>query len=175
MKLSRKQSILLSFLAHKLALALGHDERMALLTELLDELGIDADLRTDSMDSAKRHLSYEAQQRRKAAKKADDIGNMSPADLQAHIKQLYAKRDELLAQRAKRPDIDAMSDEERAAYQQHLMRSIAAKLEPTTPEPAPVVTEADAYNVTAKMSKRLAAFDDMSDGDQVDTLKAMWA
>lgn len=175
-KLSQKKARRLTFVASKMVLSIGQDERMALLTELLDEFGIDADLRTDSMDSAKRHLSYEAQQRRKAAKKADDIGNMKRDELRDYIKQLYAKRDELLAQRAKRPDIDAMSDEERAAYQQHLMRSIAAKLEPTPePAPAPTVTEADTYNVTAKMSKRLAAFDDMSDGDQVDSLRAMWA
>ena len=177
MKLSKRLSKRLAFVASKMALSIDQDERMALLTELLDELGIDAEQRADSKESAARHLRYTAQQRRKAAKKADDIDNMSPADLQAHIKQLYAKRDELLAQRAKRPDIDAMSVEERAAYQQRLMGSIAAKLEPTptaTPDPAPAVSEADTYNVTAKMSKRLAAFDDMTDADQVDALQAMW-
>ena len=147
---------------------------MALLTELLDEFGIDAEQRTDSMDSAKRHLSYEAQQRRKAEKKADDIGNMKRDELQDYIKQLYAKRDELLAQRAKRPDIDAMSDEERAAYQAHLMHSIAAKLEPTTPEPAPVVEEAPQYDLpTRRMEKAVAAFDDLTDGEQVDQLRSM--
>lgn len=150
MKLSRKRSIRLSFLAHKLALALGHDERMALLAELLDELGIDQEQRADSLESAERHLRYTAQQRRKAAKKADDIDNMSPADLQASNKEMLTKLKWLL--------------EERRAEQQPA----------PTPDPAPTVTEADAYNVTAKMSKRLAAFDDLSDDDQIDVLNQMW-
>lgn len=174
MKLSKKQSIRLSFLAHKIALALGHDERMALLTELLDELGIDPEQREDSRKSAQHHLHYEAAQRRKAAKKAD---SMNLDELQASNKEMLAKLKQLLAERGQRPDIDAMTDEERAAYQQHLMGSITAKLEPTptaTPDPAPAVSEADAYNVTAKMSKRLAAFDDLSDDDQIDVLNQMW-
>ena len=41
MKLSRKKSIRLAFVASKLALSIDQNERMALLTELLDELGID--------------------------------------------------------------------------------------------------------------------------------------
>lgn len=148
-KLSKRVSKRVAFVASKLALSIDQDERMALLAELLDELGIiDPEQRADSKESAARHLRYTAQQRRKAAKKADDIGNMSPADLQSHIKQLYAKRDELLAQRAEQPA--------------------------TTPEPAPTVEEAPTYDVTATQRRRLAAFDDMSDADQVDVLSQMW-
>lgn len=174
MKLSRKKSIRLSFLSHKLALALGHDERMALLAELLDELGIDQEQREDSRKSAQHHLHYEAAQRRKAAKKAD---SMNLDELQASNKEMLAKLKQLLAERGQRPNIDAMSDEERRKYQDSLMHSIAAKLEPApapAPEPAPTVSEADTYTVTAKMSKRLAQFDDMTDADQVDALQAMW-
>jgi hypothetical protein len=43
-----------------------------------------------------------------------------------------------------------------------------------TPEPAPIVEEAPQYDVTAKQRRRLAAFDDMTDADQLDQLKAMW-
>ena len=176
MKLSQKKARRLAFVASKMALAYDQDERLSLLGELLDEFGIDAEQRTDSKESAARRIRYTAQQRRKAARQADDIDNMKRDDLRRYIDELTAKRDELLAQRAKRPDIDAMRDEGRAAYQQHLMRSIAAKLEPTPePEPAPTVTEADTYNVTAAQRRRLAAFDDLTDGDQVDSLKAMWA
>lgn len=149
MKLSRKRSIRLSFLAHKLALALGHDERMALLAELLDELGIDQEQRADSLESAERHLRYEAAQRRKAAA-TDDIDNMKRDDLRRYIDELRAKRDRLLAERR-------------------------AEQEPApTPDPAPIVTEADVYTVTAKQRRALAAFDDMTDADQVDALQSLW-
>ena len=148
MKLSKRLSKRLAFVASKMALSIDQDERMALLTELLDELGIDAEQRADSKESAARHLRYTAQQRRKAAKKADDIDNMSPADLQAHIKQLYAKRDELLAQRAEQPA--------------------------STPEPAPTVEEAPQYTVTASQRRALARFDDLTDADQVDQLASLW-
>jgi len=76
------------------------------------------------------------------------------AALRKQLDEARAKRDELLDKLTQR-------------------LATAAGIE--QPEPSPVVTEADAYNVTAKMSKRLAAFDGMSDGDQVDSLKAMWA
>lgn len=148
-KLSQKRARRLSFLAHKLALATGADERMALLAELLDELGIDQEQRADSLESAERHLRYEAAQRRKAAA-TDDIDNM--------------KRDEL------RRCID-----DHAWPAVRLLAERRAEQEPApTPDPAPIVTEADVYTVTAKQRRRLAAFDDMTDADQVDTLQAMW-
>ena len=57
MKLSKRVSKRVAFLASKLALSIDQDERMALLTELLDELGIiDPEQRADSKDSAARHL-----------------------------------------------------------------------------------------------------------------------
>lgn len=146
MKLSRKQSIRLSFLAHKLALALGHDERMALLTELLDELGVDQEQREDSRKSAQHHLHYEAAQRRKAAKKAD---SMNLDELQASNKEMLAKLKRLL--------------EERRAEQPA-----------STPEPEPIVEEAPQYTVTASQRRALARFDDLTDADQVDTLRGMW-
>ena len=50
MKLSKRLSKRLAFVASKLALSIDQDERMALLTELLDELGIDdAAQRADSL------------------------------------------------------------------------------------------------------------------------------
>lgn len=179
-RLSKKQTVRVSFLLHKMALTYGQQQREEILSDLLDALHIDAEQGEDSRKSAAHHIRYEANRKRKneqAAKQAGDIDNMSHEDLQAYIKQLYAKRDELLAQRAKRPDIDAMSDEERAAYQAHLMHSIAAKLAPApASEPAPVVSEADAYNLpTKRMEQAVARFDDLTDSDQVDQLRQMWA
>lgn len=172
MKLSKRLSKRLAFVASKMALSIDQDERMALLTELLDELGInDAEQREDSKESAARHLRYTAQQRRKAAKQAADDRD----DLRRRIDELLAKRDRLLAEREQRPDIDAMSDEQRQAYQDSLMRSIAAKLDPApAPDPTPTVEEAPTYDVTAKQRRALAAFDDMSDADQIDALRGMW-
>ena len=149
MKLSKRLSKRLAFVASKLALSIDQDERMALLTELLDELGItDAEQREDSKESAARHLRYTAQQRRKAARQADDIDNMKRDELRRYIDELSAKRDRLLAERA----------EQQPA---------------TTPDPAPVVSEADAYNVTAKQRRALAAFDDLTDAEQLDQLRGM--
>lgn len=148
-KLSQKRARRLAFVASKLALSYDQDERMALLAELLDELGIDQEQRADSKESAARHLRYTAQQRRKAARQASDIDNMKRDDLRRYIDELRAKRDALLAQR----------DEVQPA---------------PTPDPAPMVEEAPTYTVTASQRRRLAAFDDMTDADQVDTLQAMW-
>ena len=151
MKLSKRLSKRLAFVASKMALSIDQDERMALLTELLDELGItDAEQREDSKESAARHLRYTAQQRRKAARQADDIDNMKRDELQDYIKQLYARRDELLAQRAEQPT------------------------PAPAPDPAPTVEEAPTYDVTAKQRRRLAAFDDLPESEQVDVLREMW-
>lgn len=152
MKLSKRLSKRLAFVASKMALSIDQDERMALLTELLDELGItDAEQREDSKESAARHLRYTAQQRRKAARQADDIDNMKRDELQDYIKQLYARRDELLAQRAEQPT------------------------PAPAPDPAPRVEEAPTYDLpTAKMRKAVAAFGDLRDSDQVDVLRQMW-
>ena len=147
-KLSQRQSKRVAFVASKLALSIDQNERMALLTELLDELGIDdAAQRADSKDSAARHLRYTAQQRRKEARQAADV---------AHD-ELRKQRDELLDQLTRRLALAAGTEQPMV-----------------TPEPAPVVTEADAYTVTAKQRRRLAAFDDMTDADQVDQLAQMW-
>ena len=152
MKLSKRLSKRLAFVASKMALSIDQDDHMALLTELLDELGInDAEQREDSKESAARHLRYTAQQRRKAARQADDIDNMKRDELQDYIKQLYARRDELLAQRAEQPT------------------------PAPAPDPAPRVEEAPTYDLpTAKMRKAVAAFGDLRDSDQVDVLRQMW-
>lgn len=183
MKLSKKKSTRVAFVASKMALSIDQDERMALLTELLDELDIDAEQRAERKESAARHLRYEAQQRRQRQSKTvdskvePDIDKMSLDELQQYNRESLAKLKRLLEERrTQRPDIDAMSDEERAAYQDHLMRSIAAKLEPTpsAPEPAPVVSDAPQYVLpTKRMEKAVAAFDDLTDGEQVDQLRAM--
>lgn len=150
-KLSQKKARRLSFVASKMALAYDQDERMTLLTELLDEFGIDADLRTDSMDSAKRHLSYAAQQRRKAQRSAESAHD----ELRKQLDEARAKRDELLDRLTQR------------------LATAAGTEQPATPEPAPTVTEADTYNVTAAQRRRLAQFDDLTDSEQVDQLRAM--
>lgn len=149
-KLSKRQSRHVSFLLHKMALSYGHDERQELLSKLLDALHIDHEQRAESADAAKRSANYDARRQRPVKPAvSDDIDSMSRDEVQTYIKQLYAKRDALLAQRA----------EQQPA---------------TTPEPAPVVTDAATYDVTAKQRRRLAAFDDMSDADQVDALKSLW-
>ena len=153
MKLSKRLSKRLAFLASELALSYDQDERMALLTELLDELGIDPEQREDSKESAARHLRYTAQQRRKAQRAAD----VAHDELRKRLDDARAKRDELLDQLTQRLALAAGTEQPMV-----------------TPDPAPAVSEADAYNVTAKMSKRLAAFDDLTDADQVDTLRGMW-
>ncbi len=141
MKLSKRLSKRLAFLASELALSIDQDERMALLTELLDELGInDPEQREDSKDSAARHLRYTAQQQRDADHDA----------LRRRIDELYARRDALLAERAEQQPTE------------------------TTPEPAPTVEEAPTYTVTASQRRALARFDDMTDADQVDSLRGMW-
>ena len=151
MKLSKRLSKRLAFVASELALSIDQDERMALLGELLDELGIDAEQRADSKESAARHLRYTAQQRRKAAKKADDTDRMNLDELQASNKEMLAKLKRLL--------------EERRAEQQPA----------PTPEPAPTVEEAPQYDLpTRRMEKAVARFDDLSDEQQVDVLGQMW-
>jgi len=113
-----------------------------------------------------------------SSKPRKDIDEMNSAELRAYIEELKVRRDELLAQRAKRPDIDAMSDEERAAYQEHLMRRISAHIDTMkTPEPTPkpIVEESPAYHLpTKRMRKTVERFDNMTDSEQVDNLRAMW-
>lgn len=152
-KLSQKQARRLTFVASKMALAYDQNERMALLTELLDEFGIDADLRTDSIDSAKRHLAYTAQQRRKAQRAAE----AEQAELYKRLDDARAKRDELLDQLTQRLAMSAGTEQPTA-----------------TPEPAPTVEDAPQYALpTKRMEKAVAAFDDLTDGEQVDQLRAM--
>jgi len=79
-------------------------------------------------------------------------------------------------------NIDDMNLEEITAYNKELLaelkRLLAERTEQqpaTTPDPAPEIEEAPTYDLpTAKQRRRLAAFDDLSDDDQVDQLKAMW-
>lgn len=184
-KLSKRQSRRVAFVASKMALSIDQDERMVLLTELLDELGIDAEQRAERKESAERHIRYEAQQRRQRQSKPvdskvePDIDKMSLDELQQYNRESLAKLKRLLEERrAQRLDIEAMSDEERQAYQQHLMRSIAAKLEltPSTPDPAPIVEDAPTLALpTKRMEKAIARFDGLSDADQVDSLRTLWA
>lgn len=112
------------------------------------------------------------------SKPRKDIDSMSSAELRAYIEELKVRRDELLAQRDERPDIDAMSDEERAAYRDYLMRRISARIDtmkPQTTQPTSITEEAPALHLpTKRMTKRLAAFDAMSDAEQVDSIKSMW-
>lgn len=62
------------------------------------------------------------------------------------------------------------------AYRRHLLEQRRAEMEQPapTPEPAPIVEEAANYKVTAKQRRALAAFDDMTDGEQVDALSSLW-
>lgn len=62
------------------------------------------------------------------------------------------------------------------AYRRYLLEQRRAEQQPApTPEPAPVVTEAAKYTLpTAKQRRALAAFDDLTDGEQVDALRGMW-
>lgn len=188
-KLSRKQGLRVSFLLAQMTLADDQRQREEILRELLESLGIDAEQAQESRESAARHLRYMASRKRKserAAKPVDtgetDIYRMSHEQLHQHNKELFAKLKRLLEDRraeqdAQRPDIEAMSDEERQAYQQHLMRSIAAKLEltPSTPDPAPIVEDAPTLALpTEKMRKAIARFDDLTDADQVDQLSSLW-
>lgn len=170
-RLSKRQTTHVSFLAHKLALTYSPQERETLLKDLLEALHIDADQAQQSRESAISHIRYEASRKRKNAQKAkpdSDTDGMTLDELRAYNAQLLKRRDELLAQRH---HIDAMSDDERAAYRDHLVASIAGKLEPT-----PVVSDADAYNLpTKRMERAVAAFDDLPDDEQVDALRAMWA
>lgn len=181
-KLSKRQSIHVSFLLHKLAISYDQQQREELLTALLDALHIDPDQRAESAASAKRSIRFDADKKRRVQRTAkpaaaDDIDGMTHDELRAHLDELRAKRDRLLAERSQRPDIDSMTDEQRQAYQAHLMRSITAKLEPSpsAPEPALTVEEAATYTLpTKRMEKAIARFDDMTDDDQLDSLRAMW-
>lgn len=180
-RLSRKQGVRVSFLLAQMTLTDDQRQRETILGDLLEALHIDADQAQQSRQSAISHIRHGANRRRKSERQAkpaaDPIDGMSHEDLRGYIDELYAKRDALLAQRridAMNPDelrrhIDAMSDDERVAYRDHLIASIAGKI-----EPAPVVNDAPQYTVTEKQRRRLAAFDDMSDADQVDALKQMW-
>lgn len=132
-------------------------KREEILRELLESLGIDAEQAQESKESAARYLRYMASKKRREERQSKpvdatgepDINKMSHEELQAHNKELFAKLERLLAKRA----------EQQPASE---------------PDPAPTVDEAPTYDVTAKQRRRLAAFDDMSDDDQVDTLREMW-
>lgn len=113
-----------------------------------------------------------------SGKPRKSIDEMNLDELMAHNRELLAKLNRLLTDRSQRPDIDAMSDEQRREYQDHLMRRISAHIDtlnPPTPEPTPIVEEAPAYHLpTKRMKKAVERFDSMTDGEQVDNLKAMW-
>lgn len=153
MKLSQKRSRQLSFMLYKMSLTYDQQQREALLTAILDALDIDAAQRDESAKDAARSLRLDAHRpiNRQAKPKSDDpIDNMSLDELHQHNKELLTKLNRLLAERT----------EPQPA---------------TTSEQEPTVEEAPTYDLpTAKMRKAVAAFDDMSDADQVDVLKAMW-
>lgn len=114
-----------------------------------------------------------------SSKPRKDIDDMNLDEIMAYNKELLAKLNRLLAERAQRPEIDAMSDEQRREYQNHLMRRISTHIDtlnPPTPEPTPIVEESPALHLpTKRMTKRITAFDAMSDAEQVNSLKEMWA
>lgn len=153
-KLSQKRARQLSFLLYKMSLTYDQQQREALLTAILDALDIDADQREESAKDAARSLRLDAHRpsKRQAKPASDDpIDNMSLEQLQAHNRQLFAKLERLLA--------------ERQAEQQPA----------TTTEPEPTIEESPQYDLpTAKMRKAVAAFDDMSDDDQIDVLRSLW-
>lgn len=170
-KLSRRKSIHVSFLLHKMAFSHDAEQRESLLAALLDALGIDGDLGEDSAASARRSLRFDADKKRKAAKPVDskadpDIDNMSLDELRTHNAGLRAKLDRMLD----RKQIADMSDEERRRY----IAELLAKRDEVLQQPAPTVEEAPTYTINEKQRRRLAAFDDLPEADQVDQLRAMW-
>lgn len=156
-KLSRKKSIGISFLLAQMTLTDDQRQREEILRELIESLGITAEQSAESLQSAARYLRYMASKKRREERQAKpvdasgepDIRSMGKEELAAYLEFLYARRDELLAERT----------EPQPA---------------TTPDPAPTVEEAPQYDVTAKQRRRLAAFDDMSDDDQIDVLRSLW-
>lgn len=159
-KLSQKRARQLSFLLYKMSLTYDQQQREALLTAILDALDIDADQREESAKDAARSLRLDANRpsKRQAKPKSDDpIDNMSLDEITAHNKELLTKLNRLLEERRAEP------------------QPASAQQTATTPEQEPTVEEAPTYDLpTAKMRKAVAAFDDMSDADQVDQLKSMW-
>lgn len=164
---------------YKLVLTHDQQQREDLLTALLDALNIDQEQREESAEDAARILRLDASRKIKRpsppvdASGDPDIDNMSLEQLQAHNRQLFAKLERLLEERKKKDNrklIADMSDEERRRYIAELLakRDEVLQQPATTPDPAPQ------YDVTAQQRKRLAAFDDMSDDDQVDSLRQMW-
>lgn len=151
-KLSQKRARHLSFMLYKMSLTYDQQQREALLTAILDALDIDADQREESAKDAARSLRLDANRpsKRQAKPTSDDpIDSMNLDEITAHNKELLTKLNRLLAERT----------EPQPA---------------TTPDPAPELEEAPTYDVTAKQRRRLAAFDDMTDSDQVDVLRQMW-
>ena len=153
MKLSQKRARQISFMLYKMSLTYDQQQREALLTAILDALDIDADQREESAKDAARSLRLDAQRPSKQTAKPtsdDPIDSMNLDELHQHNKQQLEKLKRLL--------------EERTEPQPA-----------TTPDPAPEIEEAPTYDLpTAKMRKAVAAFDDLSDDDQVDVLREMW-
>jgi len=82
------------------------------------------------------------------SKPRKDIDQMSSTELRAYIAELTIKRDRLLVERMTRQEQPV-----------------------ETPKPAKVKA---AKLPTKRMTKAVAAFDNMTDSEQVDSLKAMW-
>ncbi len=103
---------------------------------------------------------------------------MNLDEIMAYNKELLAKLNRMLAERSQRPDIDAMTDEQRREYQDYLMRRISANIDTMKvpePEPTPIVEESPVYHLpTKRMRKAVKAFDSMTDSEQVDSLRGMW-
>lgn len=178
-KLSRKQARRLSFMLYKLVLTHDQQQREDLLTALLDALNIDQEQREESAEDAARILRLDASRKIKRpsppvdASGEPDIYAMSLEELQAHNRQLFAKLERLLEDRKKqdnRKRIEDMSDEERRRY----IAELLAKRDEVLQQPAPTVEEAPTYTINEKQRRRLAAFDDLPEADQVDQLRAMW-
>ena len=152
MKLSQKRARQISFMLYKMSLTYDQQQREALLTAILDALDIDADQREESAKDAARSLRLDAQRPSKQTAKPtsdDPIDSMNLDEITAHNKELLTKLNRLLAERT----------EQQPA---------------TTPDPAPEIEESATYDVTAKQRRRLAAFDDMTDSEQIDALSALW-
>lgn len=157
---------------YKLVLTHDQQQRETLLTALLDALNIDQEQREESAEDAARSLRLDASRKIKRpsppvdATSEPDIDGMSLDELRTHNAGLRAKLERMLD----RKQIADMSDEERRRY----IAELLAKRDEVLQQPAPTVEEAPTYTINEKQRRRLAAFDDLPEADQVDQLRAMW-
>lgn len=77
--------------------------------------------------------------------------------------------------KAPKKNIDDMTLTELKEHNAELRARLAELLaQRSEQQPDPTIEDAPQYDVTAKQRRRLAAFDDMTDSDQVDVLRQMW-